>query len=258
MLGDAAFDSEENHRYCREELGVRSTVIPLNRRKQGRKWPKTSYRRQMVKRLRKKPRGSRYKRMYGQRWQAESHLSRGTSDCLGSALRGQVGRVAQARMLPACTHAQPHATLALNSTAVTDAGLKELASLKGLQTLNLDYCRGVTDAGLKEVAALKGLRSLDLGYIKVTDAGLKELADLKGLQTLNLIGTQVTDTGLKQLSEVNGLQDLNLSLTRTTDAGLKELAAFKALQALDLHGTQVTDEGVAALQKALPDCKISR
>lgn len=71
LLGDAAFDSEENHRYCREELGVRSTVIPLNRRNQGRKHPKSRYRRQMVRRFRKKPRGSRYKRVYGQRWQAE-------------------------------------------------------------------------------------------------------------------------------------------------------------------------------------------
>jgi hypothetical protein len=32
VLGDAAFDSEESHRLCREKLGVRSTVMPLNRR----------------------------------------------------------------------------------------------------------------------------------------------------------------------------------------------------------------------------------
>jgi transposase len=28
VLGDAAFDSEENHRHCREDLGVRSTGRP--------------------------------------------------------------------------------------------------------------------------------------------------------------------------------------------------------------------------------------
>lgn len=88
VLGDAAFDSEESHRYCREELGVRSTVIPLNRRNQGRKWPKTRYRRQMVKRFRQKPAGSRHKRVYGQRWQAESAFSR-HKRLLGSALRGK-------------------------------------------------------------------------------------------------------------------------------------------------------------------------
>ena len=88
VLADAAFDSEENHRYGREGLGARSTVIPINRRNQGRKWPKTRYRRQMVRRFRKKPRGSRHKRVYGQRWQAESVFSR-HKRVLGSALRGK-------------------------------------------------------------------------------------------------------------------------------------------------------------------------
>jgi hypothetical protein len=88
VLADAAFDSEESHRYCREELGIRTSVIPLNRRNQGRKWPRTRYRRQMVKRFRKKPRGSRHKRVYGQRWQGESVFSR-HKRLLGSALRGK-------------------------------------------------------------------------------------------------------------------------------------------------------------------------
>jgi hypothetical protein len=88
VLADAAFDSEGNHRYAREGLGVRSTVIPLNRRNRGRKWPRARYRRQMVRRFRKKPKGSRYRRVYGQRWQAESAFSR-HKRLLGSALRGR-------------------------------------------------------------------------------------------------------------------------------------------------------------------------
>jgi transposase len=88
VLADAAFDSEENHRLCREELGVRSTVIALNRRGRGRKRPKTRYRRQMVRRFRRRPRRSRYRRVYGQRWQAESAFSRHKRR-LGSSLRGK-------------------------------------------------------------------------------------------------------------------------------------------------------------------------
>ena len=88
VLADAAFDAEEHHRYAREDLGVRSTVIPINRRGRGRKWPKTRYRRQMVRRFRKKPKGSRYRRVYGQRWQAESAFSRHKRR-LGSALNGR-------------------------------------------------------------------------------------------------------------------------------------------------------------------------
>ena len=84
---DAAFDSEENHRYCRQDLGVRSTVIPLNRRRGRRKRPRTRYRAQMVRRFRKRPRGRR-RRVYGQRWQAESAFSR-HKRLLDSALRGK-------------------------------------------------------------------------------------------------------------------------------------------------------------------------
>ena len=43
------------------------------------------YRRHMVQRFRKKPKGSRYQRVYGQRWQAESAFSRHKRR-LGSAL----------------------------------------------------------------------------------------------------------------------------------------------------------------------------
>ena len=80
VLADTAFDSEENHRFCREDLHVRSTAIPINRRNQGRKWPKTRYRRQMKKRF--------PKRKYRQRWPAESAFSR-HKRLLGSALRGR-------------------------------------------------------------------------------------------------------------------------------------------------------------------------
>src|SRR5512143_1563424 len=87
LLGDGAFDAEHNHALARERLGVRSTVIPLNRRNNsGRKWPRARYRRQMVRRFRRKPRRSRYRRVYGQRWQVENGFSR-TKRRLGSALR---------------------------------------------------------------------------------------------------------------------------------------------------------------------------
>ncbi len=48
----------------------------------------------------------------------------------------------------------------------------------------------MTDAGLKELAGLKNLQSLSLGRTKVTDVGLKELAGLKSLQTLDLYNTR--------------------------------------------------------------------
>jgi transposase len=79
LLADSGYDAEPNHRMAREHLGVRSTVIAINRRRT-RKWPRQHYRRQMKRRF--------HRRKYGQRWQAESVFSR-IKRRLGSALRGR-------------------------------------------------------------------------------------------------------------------------------------------------------------------------
>ena len=86
-LADAAFDSEAHHAYARDELGIRSTVIPINPRRHHAP-PGGKYRSQMPRRFRPKPAGSRYRRVFGQRWQAESAFSRHKRR-LGSALGGR-------------------------------------------------------------------------------------------------------------------------------------------------------------------------
>jgi hypothetical protein len=80
LLGDAAYDAEHNHRLAREEFGVRSTVIRLNRRRSGRQWPKTRYRGQMRRRF--------HRRVYRERSQAESAISRHKRR-LGARLRAR-------------------------------------------------------------------------------------------------------------------------------------------------------------------------
>jgi internalin A len=118
-------------------------------------------------------------------------------------------------------------------TEFTDAGLKRLAPLKRLQTLNLAGTQ-VTDAGLKELASLSMLQELWLGDTAVTDAGLKELAALKRLRQLWLGGTAVTDSSLKELAAL-GLKQLGLSKCNgVTDAGLKELAAVGGLETVSI------------------------
>jgi transposase len=79
VLADAGYDSEENHALAREELGIRSTVINLNKRG-GRRWAPTRYRRQMYRRF--------HKVKYRQRAQAESASSR-FKRRLTSSLRGR-------------------------------------------------------------------------------------------------------------------------------------------------------------------------
>ena len=87
VLADAAFDSEAHHAYAREDRGIRSSVIPINTRGHAGE-PGGKYRGQMDRRFVPKPDGSRSKRVYGQRWQAESAFSRHKRR-LGSALGGK-------------------------------------------------------------------------------------------------------------------------------------------------------------------------
>jgi hypothetical protein len=86
LLADAGYDSESNHCIARQALGIRSTIIALNRRgrrkyRRGRRpLPKGKYRRQMARRF--------FKRKYGQRWQVESVISR-LKRRLGARLSGR-------------------------------------------------------------------------------------------------------------------------------------------------------------------------
>lgn len=68
VLADAGYDSEANHRYAREERGVRS-FIPAKIGRPTTKPPRGRHRRHMKRRL-NKDYGS-----YGQRWQVETVFS---------------------------------------------------------------------------------------------------------------------------------------------------------------------------------------
>jgi internalin A len=165
--------------------------------------------------------------------------------------------------------------LNLGGTRVTDAGLKELAPLNNLTTLSLRGTR-VTDAGLKELAPLKNITTL--GLTSVTDTTLGSLREMGLLHALlgarglgdsrpkssedvismNLNYEKVTDAGLKELAGFKNMISLGLYDTKVTDIGLKELAPLTKLTTLYLGKTKVTDAGIAELQKALPNCQISR
>lgn len=77
VLADAGYDAEHNHRLCHDELGIGRSIIALNRRNAGRRWPKTPYRRTLHKHF---PRV-----LYHQRWHIESGFSQHKRR-LGSAL----------------------------------------------------------------------------------------------------------------------------------------------------------------------------
>jgi hypothetical protein len=136
---------------------------------------------------------------------------------------------------------------------VGDAGLDYLRSLDNLRSLNL-MNTAVSDAGLKHLARLKTLESLNLARTQISE--LKGISEIKGLKFLGLRETRVSDPSLKELVGCANLKSLDLCGTKVSDACLKELAAFSRLELLDIRDTAITAKGVDMLQKALPKCYV--
>jgi hypothetical protein len=67
VLADSGYDSESNHRFCRQQLGIPSTIIAVNPRGSHTGRPKGGYRLMMHANF--------PTRLYGQRWQIESLFS---------------------------------------------------------------------------------------------------------------------------------------------------------------------------------------
>jgi hypothetical protein len=95
LLADAAYDSVNHHHLCREVLGIRSLVVPVNQRG-SRRWPRDRYRRQLKRRF--------PCRVYRRRVLVESAFSQ-DKRTLGSALRGRSDKArAQELLMRVLTH----------------------------------------------------------------------------------------------------------------------------------------------------------
>lgn len=142
-------------------------------------------------------------------------------------------------------------------SGITDAALLELSSLRKLELLNLMQTR-VSDVGLANLRGATNLKWLELGRTRITDQGLIHVKEFRALESLLLQHTQITDAGLKHLGALKGLQRMDLSGTSVTSQGLAHLKKLRSLKILLLHEIGLSGDDVAELQKALPDCVISR
>jgi Leucine-rich repeat (LRR) protein len=95
-------------------------------------------------------------------------------------------------------------------------------------------------------------------YNKPSDADMSIIAELPGVRWLGLFQAPITDAGLPAIGRLSNLEHLDLSFTAISDAGLPELENLHHLRTLSLVGTHVSEAGVKRLQKALPQCEISK
>ena len=96
--------------------------------------------------------------------------------------------------------------LDLGGTAVTDAGLTNLAGMQNLIRLHLERT-GIGDEGLSAVKSLEQLEYLNLYGTKVSEAGLENLSELPKLRRLYLWQTQVTPEAAKAFANARTDKD---------------------------------------------------
>jgi serine/threonine protein kinase len=135
----------------------------------------------------------------------------------------------------------PLTYLELPSSPVSD-----LSPLRGMQLTHLN----VSSTKVSDLSPLAGMPLAHLGCNGT--AGITDLTPLRGmrLEHLDVDGGHVTD-----LSPLAGMRLRNLYLCPDPVTDLSPLRDCKDLRFLDLRGTKVTEVELAALRKALPNCK---
>ena len=109
----------------------------------------------------------------------------------------------------------------LSSKPIGDAQLAGLNSISNIIWLNLAGTE-ITDAGLKQLASLPHLQKLHLERTRIGDEGLKHLKAASQLTYLNLYGTQVTDAGLQHIQSLPKLEKLYVWKSKVTEAGIAD------------------------------------
>lgn len=141
--------------------------------------------------------------------------------------------------------------LAGDRVSLSDADIPCLLAVPHLKQLKLSGA-AVTNVGLRQVASISGLAELSLLDAQIDDAGLRQLTQLKNLSSLSIRrSSQVTDRGLGYLKQLPRLTKLGLLEVGITNRGLNQLADLKQLRLLDLRGTHKS-----AIQ-VWSDCELS-
>ena len=95
--------------------------------------------------------------------------------------------------------------LDLSILAVNDQGLAHLPEVRSLEWLNVRYSEGfggviITNAGIRSLARVTGLKTLNLtGAAKINDDCIRDLVQLSELRSLNLFAAGITARGVARL-----------------------------------------------------------
>ncbi len=139
---------------------------------------------------------------------------------------------------------------------IPDGTFEHVGKLRNLEWLHLQTS-DITDAGLKSLASLGNLRHLMIEGSPASDGtpatsvngtGFASLADLPHLNVLTLVCPELTDEGLAEISKLQNIEQLMLQeIKNITPAGIGALSGMTRLKKLDLIGSGLDGDDFAFL-----------
>jgi len=114
--------------------------------------------------------------------------------------------------------------LRLDDCAITDEALKSLPQIPNIEVFSIRHAVNVTDAGIKDVSSLKMLTGLDVTGTKISKVGLLSLSKLESLDTMVLDDCKgINDDCIETLVAFPSITRLSIQNTSLTEAGVMRL-----------------------------------
>ena len=160
-------------------------------------------------------------------------------------------RVLNDAMVGQLTGLQRLDTLALTNSAITDAGVQQLAeAFPDLVELDLSSNTNMTGTALKLIASLRKLERLTLLQNRFNDLNTRRLSKMPQLRTLDLRGNmEAGDMTLAVVGKLPQLTGLKHRSTAVTDSGLTDLAGSQTLESLLMQDFAITNAAGPQLAK---------
>ena len=134
------------------------------------------------------------------------------------------------------------------SGQMTDAMLERVSQLEHITALDLDGSKAVTDDGVRHLARMPHLGTLNLMGCGITNRGLEVLRQLPALETVGLGVDAGHRRGRRAPGGVRALRTVDLSGTTPGDGAIRALAG-KGQLCDSRSGNGVTDAGLALLHE---------
>ncbi|MBX9668802.1 MAG: serine/threonine protein kinase [Candidatus Obscuribacterales bacterium] len=139
--------------------------------------------------------------------------------------------------------------LNLNSCRISDAGIKQLAKVRGLQRLEImgPFTSDISDLGLQPLAAAPGLRKLRYGGRKLTERSIEVMKGSQHLDMLEIGHLNITERGIESLLSVPKLQSVCFENCTIQDSAYDALRQSKKIGLCELAQKNVSAHEIEQL-----------